>query len=216
MSFAEQTVADIATRLPGATAVFRAHKIDFCCGGARPLSEAAAERAVPVELIEAELRRLSPDAPREAPNETCALIGHILVRYHETHRRELPELLRLAARVEARHAGHPAVPTGLHETLEELYQALDEHMCKEEQALFPLMMQGGLPVIAAPILRMRHDHDGHGDRLRRIDELTHGLKLPADACATWRALYAGLAKLADDLHEHVHLENNVLFPRFNN
>ena len=216
MSFAERTVADITTRLPGATAVFRAHRIDFCCGGARPLAEAAAERDVPIAQIEAELQRLSPDLPHTAPEETCALIGYILVRYHEAHRRELPELLRLAARVETRHASHPAVPVGLHETLEELYEALDEHMRKEEQVLFPLMMQGGLPTIAAPILRMRHDHDGHGDRLRRIETLTHGLKLPDDACATWRALYAGLAKLADDLHEHVHLENNVLFARFDN
>ena len=214
MGYADQTVADIATRLPGATAVFRAHRIDYCCGGARPLAEAAAERAVPLAQIETELDRLAPNAPREAPQDTHVLIGHILTRYHDTHRRELPELLRLAARVEARHAGHAKVPAGLHAALQEASAALGEHMAKEEQILFPLMMQGGHTMIAAPIARLRVEHIEHGDRLDRLEVLTHDLELPEDACPTWHALYAGLRKLIDDVHEHVHLENNLLFPRF--
>jgi regulator of cell morphogenesis and NO signaling len=157
---------------------------------------------------------LSPDANGEAPFETEALIEHILTRYHETHRRELPELVRLAARVEARHAGHARVPAGLQDALEELSVALDDHMAKEEQILFPMMRHGGHPMIAAPIGRMRFEHDEHGERLARLESLTHGLELPDDACPTWRALYAGLRKLIDDVHEHVHLENNALFPRY--
>jgi regulator of cell morphogenesis and NO signaling len=214
MGYADQTVAEIATRLPGATAVFRAHRIDYCCGGARPLAEAAAERAVPLAQIEAELDRLAPDAPREAPQETNALIGYILSRFHDTHRRELPELLQLAERVEARHVGHAKVPAGLHAALQEAAAALEEHMVKEERILFPLMMQGGHPMITAPIARMRVEHDEHGVRLDRLEVLAHDLALPEDACPTWRALYAGLRKLIDDVHEHVHLENNLLFPRF--
>jgi regulator of cell morphogenesis and NO signaling len=214
MSYADQTVAEIATSLPGATAVFRAHRIDYCCGGGSPLAEAAAARSVPLEQIEAELAQLSPDAPREAPTETNALIGHILARYHDTHRRELPELLRLAARVEQRHVGHAQVPAGLHAHLEELASALDEHMAREEQILFPLMMQGGHPMITSPIARMCFEHDEHGERLARLEALTHGLEVPDDACPTWRALYTGLRKLVDDVHDHVHLENNALFPRF--
>jgi regulator of cell morphogenesis and NO signaling len=214
MGYADQTVAEIATRLPGATEVFRTHRIDFCCGGARPLAEAAAERAVPIAQIEAELARLDTGAPHAAPDDTDALIEHILSRYHETHRRELPELVRLAARVEARHAGHASVPTGLQAALEELSGALDEHMAKEEQILFPMMRQGGHPMITAPISRMRFEHDEHGERLANLETLTGGLQLPEDACPTWRALYTGLRKLIDDVHEHVHLENNILFPRF--
>lgn len=214
MGYADQTVADIATQLPGATAVFRAHRIDYCCGGARPLAEAAAERAVPLEQIEAELGRLAPDAPPEAPQETVALIGHILARYHDTHRRELPELLRLAERVEQRHAGNALVPAGLHAALQEAAAALEDHMAKEEQILFPMMMRGGHPMIAAPIGRMRFEHDEHGMRLDHLEELAHGFELPDEACPTWRALYAALRKLIDDVHEHVHLENNLLFPRF--
>jgi len=214
MGFADRTVAEIATSLPGATAIFRAHHIDYCCGGARPLAEAAAERAVPLAQIEAELARLAPEAAVTRPESTQALIEHILSRYHETHRGELPELLRLAARVEERHAGNAQVPAGLHAALQELSGALDEHMAKEEQILFPLMLHGGHPMIGAPISVMRGEHDEHGERLARIEALTHGLQLPDEACPTWRALYAGLRKLIDDVHEHVHLENNVLFPRF--
>jgi regulator of cell morphogenesis and NO signaling len=213
MGFADRTVAEIATTLPGATAIFRAHHIDFCCGGARPLAEAAAEGAVPLAQIEAELARLAPAADTP-PESTNALIEHILARYHETHRSELPELLRLAARVEERHAANAQVPAGLHAALQELAAALDEHMAKEEQILFPLMLHGGHPMIHAPISVMRGEHDEHGARLARIETLTHGLQLPEEACPTWRALYTGLRKLIDDVHEHVHLENNVLFPRF--
>jgi regulator of cell morphogenesis and NO signaling len=214
MGFANQTVAEIATTLPGATAVFRVHRIDYCCGGERPLAEAAAERAIPLEQIESELARLAPQAGSAAPESSTALIEHILTRYHETHRRELPELLQLARRVEERHAQHAQVPVGLEAALVELAGALDEHMAKEEQILFPLMLHGGHPMISAPISVMRGEHDEHGERLARIEVLTNGLQVPEDACPTWRALYTGLHKLIDDVHEHVHLENNVLFPRF--
>ncbi|HTN50192.1 MAG TPA: iron-sulfur cluster repair protein YtfE [Burkholderiaceae bacterium] len=214
MGYADRTVAEIATQLPGATAVFRAHKIDYCCGGTRPLAEAAAERAVPIDVLESELGRLVPEISPAASIETAPLIDHILSRYHETHRRELPELVRLAARVEARHAGHARAPAGLQAALEELAGALDDHMAKEEQILFPMMLRGGHPMISAPIGRMRYEHDEHGERLARLEILAHGLELPEDACPTWRALYAGLRKLIDDVQEHVHLENNVLFPRY--
>lgn len=214
MSYATRTVADIATTLPGATAVFRAHRIDYCCGGARPLAEAAAERGAPLAEIESALARLSADAPPEVPQDTTALIGHLLTRYHETHRRELPELVRLAARVEVRHTGHAQVPAGLADALRETAEALEEHMAKEEQILFPLILQGGHPMIGAPISRMRFEHDEHGERLAQLEALTHRLVLPEDACPTWRALYTSLRKFIDDVHEHVHLENNLLFPRF--
>jgi regulator of cell morphogenesis and NO signaling len=219
MGYAERTVADIAARLPGATAIFRAHRIDYCCGGARPLAEAAAERAAPLGEIEAALAQLDAAAPAADAGMTGAastdtLIDHILVRYHETHRRELPELLQLANRVERRHAEHPLVPRGLAAALHETAEALDEHMAKEEQILFPLMRRGGHPMISAPMGRMRGEHDEHGERLLDLERRAHGFALPPEACATWKALYAGLSKFVDDVREHVHLENNVLFPRF--
>jgi regulator of cell morphogenesis and NO signaling len=213
MNYAERQVADIATSLPGATQVFRRYKIDFCCGGQVPLSQAAAERGAALPELEAELAALETGAT-EVPKGNEELIEHILDRYHATHRAELPELVRLAARVEERHADKPAVPRGLHAALLELSGALEDHMQKEEQILFPLMRAGGHPMIAAPIGRMRFEHDEHGERLANLERLAHGFELPEEACPTWRALYAGLRKLIEDVHEHVHLENNVLFARF--
>lgn len=213
MTYAQRQVADIAATLPGATQVFRKHKIDFCCGGQVPLSQAAAERGEALSAIEAELAALETDAT-EVPQSNDDLIEHILDRYHATHRAELPELIRLAARVEERHAANAAVPNGLHAALVELSGALDEHMQKEEQILFPLMRAGGHPMIGGPIGRMRFEHDEHGERLANLERLAHGFVLPEEACPTWQALYAGVRKLIDDVHEHVHLENNVLFARF--
>ncbi len=211
--FASRTVADIATGLPGATAIFRARKLDFCCGGKVPLAEAAAARGIPLEDLTAELAALSPAEPAE-PQGTEAMIALILERYHATHRRELPELVRLARRVEAVHRENPDVPAGLAAHLEQMAEELESHMQKEEQVLFPMMLRGGSPMIAMPIGMMRHEHDDHGEALRRLEALTTDHQPPAGACATWRALYAGTRKLADDLVAHIALENNVLFPRF--
>lgn len=213
MNYAQRQVADIAVNLPGATQVFRKHKIDFCCGGQVPLAEAVAARGEPLAAIEAELAALETEAA-DAPQSNEELIQHILNRYHAVHRAELPELIRLAARVEARHAGNAVVPQGILDALVELTGALEEHMQKEEQILFPLMLAGGHPMISAPIGRMRHEHDEHGERLARLEALAHGFELPQEACPTWRALYTGVRKLIDDVHEHVHLENNMLFARF--
>jgi len=111
------------------------------------------------------------------------------------------------------HAARADVPHGLADLLERMAAELAQHMAKEELILFPAMKRGGL-LLDAPIACMRHEHDGHGEHLSALEALTNGIAAPADACRTWQALYAGLAKLADDLMEHIHLENNVLFPRF--
>ena len=213
MNYAQRQVADIAANLPGATQVFRNHKIDFCCGGHVPLAEAVAGRGGSLDAIEAELAALEA-GEAEAPQPSDELIEHILERYHATHRAELPELVRLAARVEARHVENTLVPRGIHAALVEAGEALDDHMQKEEQILFPLMRAGGHPMIHAPVGRMRYEHDEHGERLANLEAIAHGFELPEEACPTWRALYAGVQKLIDDVHEHIHLENNVLFPRF--
>lgn len=211
-----QSVGEIAAALPGATAVFRRFGLDFCCKGDVPLEEAARRNDVALAEVERALASLDAQAATEVPRETAALIAHILRRYHEVHRRELPELVTLARRVETVHARHPDMPHGLADLLERIRQELDSHMCKEELILFPAMARaeaatGGLE---APISCMRHEHDDHGASLRELEALTRNFTLPDGACRTWQALYAGSAKLADDLMEHIHLENNLLFPRF--
>jgi regulator of cell morphogenesis and NO signaling len=212
-SLALRSLGDIAASLPGSTAIFRRHKLDFCCGGSESLEQAARKKGLDPARIEAELAGLSPQ-PNAIPDSVEDLIGHILQRYHQVHRRELPELRDLAIRVEQVHADHPAVPKGLSNHLARMQAALESHMQKEEQVLFPLMLAGGNPMIVHPIDMMRHEHDEHGEELRTLAALTHDMALPDGACNSWRALYAGVAKLAEDLTEHIHIENNILFPRF--
>jgi regulator of cell morphogenesis and NO signaling len=214
ISYEDRTLADIATSLPGATAVFRAHKLDFCCGGGISLKEAAGKRGLGLAQLETELQALNPQALAVVPQETAELIDHNLTRYHAVHRAELPELIRLARRVEAVHRGHPDVPAGLADLLEDTRQELSDHMQKEEVMLFPMMLRGEHSMIEYPIAVMRREHDDHGARLRLIEGLTNGGVAPDDACPTWRARYAGTRKLVDDVMEHIHLENNVLFPRW--
>jgi regulator of cell morphogenesis and NO signaling len=210
----ERRLGELAVALPGATEVFRRFKLDFCCGGNQTLAEASAGRGIALETVESALTALDAAGSSAAPPEPVALIDHILTRYHAVHRRELPELAKLARKVEAVHRDHASVPAGLAAALERMGEELESHMAKEEQVLFPLMRRGSHPMIECPIAVMRSEHNEHGERLREIGRLAHDLSLPADACTSWRALYAGVGKLTDDLMEHIHLENNLLFPNF--
>lgn len=142
------------------------------------------------------------------------LIDHILDRYHETHRRELPELFALAQKVERVHHGVAEVPLGLAAALSRLSIELGMHMQKEEQVLFPAMRSGVTAAIAHPIAMMRREHDSHAEAFAEIERLTNNFQPPEGACGSWQRLYAGLAKLRGDLDAHVASENDILFPRF--
>ncbi len=149
-----------------------------------------------------------------AESQPGALIDHILQRYHQVHREQLPELIRMARRVEAVHRNHPQVPTGLAAHLETMEAELLEHMAKEETVLFPMIKAGPPPFVVHPIGVMREEHLQHGEALERLMALSQDATPPAGACNTWRALYAGINQLSDDLIQHIHLENNLLFPQF--
>lgn len=211
---AEQAIGQIAVQLPGATAVFRRLKLDFCCGGQVSLRQSAAEKNLDLDAVVAELSSLQRTDTLPGITEPVALIDHILARYHAVHREQLPELIRMARRVELVHRDNPHVPAGLAELLEATEQELLAHMEKEEQILFPMLKSGGNPFVKQPIGMMRSEHVDHGAALDKIMALTQDATPPQGACNTWRALYGGIAQLNDDLINHIHLENNVLFPQF--
>jgi regulator of cell morphogenesis and NO signaling len=211
---AQQAIGQIAVNLPGSTAVFRRLKLDFCCGGQMPLQQACASKGLPLDAVLAELAELERPDELPATESPEALVNHILTRYHAVHREQLPELIRMARRVEAVHRESPDVPVGLADLLETMEAELLGHMALEEQVLFPLLRSSGQGADSGPIQTMRDDHTGHGAQLERLMTLTDDANPPRGACNTWRALYAGIAQLSDDLINHIHLENNVLFPQF--
>ena len=215
-SLIDQTLGDLATALPGATRILHQYKLDFCCGGAQTLRAACDKRGLDAEAIATQLDALQGDAEqtdwRQASNRE--LIEHILARFHARHREQLPELIRLASRVEQVHGQNPTCPNGLADHLWNMQQELESHMLKEEKILFPMLMnEPPHPHVQAPFGVMRFEHDQHGEALARLGEMTDDITPPPHACNTWRALYRGLEELRGDLMQHIHLENNVLFAR---
>lgn len=211
---AQQALGQIAVELPGATAIFRRLKLDFCCGGQIPLAQACEQKHLDTAAVLQELARLDRPTPEAAPQSPAAMIDHILERFHAVHREQLPELIRMAHRVEAVHRDSPHVPSGLAAHLENMEIELLDHMAKEEAVLFPMLRQGPQRGMGVPIQVMRHEHTSHGEQLERLMALTNDASPPPGACNTWRALYAGIAQLSDDLISHIHMENNRLFPAF--
>lgn len=210
------TLAEIAVDRPAAPKVFIRHGLDFCCHGQRPLAEACAEKGVdPGEVIREleDAARPDPGARSWRDRPLDELIDFILARYHAPLREDLDVVVQLAEKVERRHVEKPTCPRGLARHLAEVREAVEGHLGKEEQILFPLIRDGRGPMAFMPVKVMMQEHEDHGESLRRTRELTADLVPPPEACRSWRALYAELARIEAELMEHIHLENNVLFPR---
>ncbi len=210
------TLAEFAVSSPGATKVFLAHGLDFCCGGQRPLADACAEKGLDVEAILRAIDaadRSAGDLTRWANRPVSELADFIEGYYHARLRTEIPRLIELAEKVEKVHADKPTCPRGLATHLCTMQAGVLDHLAKEEGVLFPLIRAGRGRMAGGPIHVMEQEHEDHGRALERLRELTANLTAPAEACATWRALYVRLGRLSDELMEHIHLENNVLFPR---
>lgn len=211
-------VGEIAAAVPAATRVFYRYQIDFCCGGGKALEEVCNRKGLSIDLILDEIEaEIKPSDSAEndwidAPLDD--LINHILVKYHQPLREELPRLQLMARKVLRVHGdSDPERLASLNSVLDGLVSELDEHMLREERVLFPLIKRGHGAMAGGPITVMEHEHDQAGAALRRLRELTNDYDPPASACTTWRALWSGLADLEEEMHRHIHLENNILFPR---
>lgn len=215
MELLDKSVGWLARNIPGSTGIFRELDLDFCCGGNQPLKLALANRNLEPAPVVAALEQLQVNGSDEqdwSQVSPSALIQHLLSRYHDVHRRQLAEVILMARRVEQVHRDHPDCPHGLAAHLQEMAEELENHMRKEELILFPMLQTHANPVqVNAPISVMRHEHDQHGDALRDMSKLAHDMQPPKGACNTWRALYGNLAQFRDDLMQHIHLENNILF-----
>ncbi|EKY3087333.1 iron-sulfur cluster repair protein YtfE [Cronobacter dublinensis] len=215
MAFRDQPLGELALTIPRASALFRKYNLDFCCGGKQTLLRAATRQDLNLEMIENELATLA-EAPLENDWKAAPLaeiIDHIIARYHDRHREQLPELILQATKVERVHADKPGVPKGLAKYLTMLHEELTSHMMKEERVLFPMIKQGMGSQAMGPISVMESEHDEAGELLEVIKHATNNVTPPPEACTTWRAMYNGINELIDDLMNHISLENNNLFPR---
>jgi regulator of cell morphogenesis and NO signaling len=214
----DSIVGQLAAEHPLATRVFHRHGIDFCCDGGRKLQEACAAQGVDTGMVLEEIRKelSNTTIPEErwgqAPLED--LVQHILVAYHGPLKEELPRLESVARLVLEVHGDKdPETLSEVVEVFAGLKAELSQHMVKEEQILFPMIEQGQGAMAGGPVSVMKQEHDSAGAALRRLRELTKDYQVPPGACNTWRALWHGLAALEESLHQHIHLENNILFPR---
>lgn len=213
------TLGEIAVQIPGATGVFRTHGLDFCCAGSQRFTEALDQKGLNRASIAQELEALTHAAPLPSDGtpgvdaDDKTLTEYIVARFHNKHRAQFPELIRLASRVEQVHGAHDMCPRGLESHLTVMFDDLSLHMEKEETILFPMLCRGERAAAKAPMAMMEREHVSHGEALETIRTLTHDGDMPSHACNTWRALYRGLAQLEEDLIQHIHLENNILFAR---
>ncbi len=220
-----KTVRELALEIPSATRIFEQLGIDYCCGGLRPLAEACGPAGVSLEQV---MEKLEAGQPSNAAGQVnwqgvapSLLIDHITTTHHAYLKQELPRLEKLTAKVVSVHGEkHPELLQ-----IREIYLALDQelsaHLVKEEQILFPFIValergqstQSCFGSVANPIRMMEFEHDNAGEALRQLRRLSHDYTAPEDACISYQTLYQALKALEADLHQHIHLENNILFPR---
>lgn len=222
----KSSVGNCVAQHPQTSRVFESLEIDYCCGGGKPLEQACLDRKLDplqvLEQIEQAIKQIDEPAQDWLTAALADLCGHIEQTHHAYLKSELPRLAGLIAKVVNAHgASHRELPQ-LQQVFTELRAELEPHMFKEEQVLFPairLLEESSesptfpFGTVANPIRMMEHEHDNAGDGLAQIRVLTREYAVPDGACNTYRAMLDGLRELELNMHQHVHKENNILFPR---
>jgi regulator of cell morphogenesis and NO signaling len=224
----EMTIRSVVADDYRAAAVFERHGIDFCCGGNRPIAEACRERGTDDRQVVAELEAAlasAQDQPRFAAWDLDFLATYIVNNHHAYVRQAVGPMQAHTHKVAEVHGEHHPEVKEIAQRFDLVVADLTAHMAKEERMLFPYISRlsaaargGELPVapfgtIANPIGEMEIEHKNAGDHLAAIRTLSGGFVPPSDACTTFKVTYQELQAFEADLHRHVHLENNILFPR---
>jgi|SRR5579872_43149 len=230
-AIAEKTVRELALESSAATRVFEKLGIDYCCGGDKPLGEACQSANLSLEQVQRELdsakQESQPAGNRDWQREPLSeLVAHISATHHKFVRSEIARLGPLFEKVCRVHGkNHPEL-LHIQALFRGLAQELTSHLMKEEMVLFPYIVRmeeaviQGEPVlpppfgsVTNPVAMMEHEHDSAGDALRAMRTASNSYTSPDGACTSYQALYLALAEFEADLHQHIHLENNILFPR---
>lgn len=227
---ATETVGAIAAQVPGATREFEKLGIDYCCGGGRTLNDACLAVNIPLDQALSRLQQAmticKPEDKDWQNGPLIDLIDHIKATHHVFVREECSRIQALASKVVGVHGeNHPELRQ-VQQVFSALAEDLHVHLMKEEQILFPYLVQLEESSIAGeaappscfgtvtnPVRMMMQEHDGAGEALRALRSITTDHTVPHDACISYRTLYEALQGFEADLHQHIHLENNILFPR---
>lgn len=220
------TLGDILARDFRAGAILDRYGLDYCCGGTRTLDEGCAQRGVSVDAVLSDLEALGPVSPERPADDLGVLMDHIVDRHHAYVRTAIPVIQAHLSKVTAAHGARHTELRSIEREFMSLARDLSLHMIKEEQVLFPHIralaaadVAGGPPppdmfgTVQNPIRMMEVEHQEAGNGVSIIRELSGNYVPPADACETYRLVLEELDAFAQDLHTHVHLENNVLFPK---
>lgn len=227
-----KTVGEVALENPSATSVFEKCRIDYCCGGERTLSAACRDAGADVDEVLVMLEGAAREQPRGGEAEDfqamtlAEVIRHILGTHHAYARREMEHIAPLLERVCAAHGDRHEELGRIRALFTELCADVEPHMTKEERILFPYILaleeSAGRKVappfapfgsVENPIRMMLHEHDTAGQILRELRAASNDYFVPEDVCTSYRLLFRALEDFEQDLHRHIHLENNLLFPR---
>lgn len=220
-------VKDIVNELPKSSDVFKKNRIDFCCGGNIPLSEAVEKNGLNTETLLEELQVVFEKYEHEekdvevwTDSDSNTIIEHVISNYHRASEEELTMLSPYVTKVSRVHGDNHPELLKVYELFYEFKKELIEHMEKEEAIVFPLIGKLADGTVENReeainlITELEKEHDHAGEILRQIREVTSDFTLPLDACGTYRLVYARLEALESLTFMHVHLENNILFPRY--
>lgn len=228
---AEETLGEIAVKDLRKAEVFKKYGLDFCCGGKKTVKEACAEKGIDVAKVEQDLKNSDSlvSNTRAMPYndfELDFLATYIENMHHSYVKRSVPDLRNYAAKVAKVHGDHHPELIEINKLTQEICDEMTEHMAKEESILFKYIKDlvqadkngthvpgGKSNLIETEIQTMEAEHDGVGRKLEKISELSNDYTLPADSCASYAFLFKSLQEFESDLHIHIHLENNILFPK---
>ena len=228
----DETLGEIAVKDLRKAEIFKKYGLDFCCGGKKTVKQACAEKGIDVTKVEQELQAADKALPgsnggaQPLPYNDWSLdflADYIVNTHHSYVKKTLPDLRAYSSKVAKVHGDqHPELAT-INNLVQEIADEMTEHMEKEESLVFPFVKHvasknrgakfNDLDSIKAPIELMEDEHDFVGRHLEKVRELTNNYTLPGDACASYSFLYKTLQEFEGDLFTHIHLENNILFPK---
>lgn len=225
-----ETLGEIATKDLRKAEIFKKYGLDFCCGGKKTVQEACAEKGIDATRVEEELRKAEVNPATRPLNydewNLDFLADYIVNTHHSYVRKTLPEIRAFSTKVATVHGSHHPELIAIRQLVEEIYEEMFGHMIKEENILFPFIKQlvsaknnaqplpsAGFGTVENPIHMMEHEHEAVGKNLEKIRNLSRNYSLPADACASYSLLYKMMEEFEGDLFIHIHLENNILFPK---